>query len=222
MGYDMYWVKKDSEDEAAYQKAHDAFYSAVQTRDAIPKYQEALRQEAQKVVEERSAAMYKAQRYYFRANIWGMQRLRDIMWRAEMIHDVASDARPDHPRPEEFGLDDDVAWNMHDQHTYYAPKGEAEPVTDERYHKWRAAYDNWLTWAPEVPGMPIWKFGSNDGWVVTPIEILGALHKWGENGNPTPSSLGLDTGDEPGWDEWWALWIQYLIDAAQHDGFEVH
>jgi hypothetical protein len=63
-----------------------------------------------------------------------------------------------------------------------------------------------LRYAPEVPGIPEWKLGSNDPWLISSVEILGALHMLDRNGPPT---------DPP---EWWDDWVAFLRSATEHGG----
>jgi len=71
------------------------------------------------------------------------------------------------------------------------------------------------------PTIPLHKFGSNDGWYVTPGEIRAALDAWEnfEAGTPdgfSPKTLELVQT------ELWGEWIAYLELAAEHDGFRVY
>lgn len=119
---------------------------------------------------------------YFRLNAWGMRWCLGEMAARHMIFDAG--------RPPEFP---DVA--------------DWEPMTDAD----RRALDEVLSWhGPEVPGIPAHKFGTNDGWIVTPAECEAALQlaeKW-----PPPA-------ENP---EVWKRWLDYLSRAREHQGFEVH
>lgn len=99
------------------------------------------------------------------------------------------------------------------------------------------------TW-PEIPGdwesaagelkrehpaggstIPVHKFGSNDGWIVTPAECLEALAAWhahteGERDDAL-SAAGIDRND-PAWAKLWRQWLAFLELAAHCEGFEVH
>lgn len=131
-------------------------------------------------------------RGYFRLNGWGMAKARDVMEPLGMVHWVGE--HPPFPEPASFGL----------------PRWPDEEDTDPRAVEFLAAVEQVLVWTPEYPGIPGWKLSSNDGWIVTPIEIMGALHQ-------------LDTAESiPELPEWWAEWVAYLLRAVEHDGFRVY
>ncbi|GHO60047.1 hypothetical protein KSB_85220 [Ktedonobacter robiniae] len=65
----------------------------------------------------------------------------------------------------------------------------------------------------EIPtGIPAYKFGSNDGWLVTPDELSAALAAY---------DACIADGVEPPAFTWWGDWINYLRRAASHGGFRV-
>lgn len=129
----------------------------------------------------------KARRSYFRLNVWGMARYRDVMEAVGMGFWAEHPAWPD---AEEFGFttrehgwaaqevmregNGDLAYD----HGY-----EGVTVTEddlEKAKRWQAAVDNVRSAHPaEIPGIPLVKFTSNDGWVVTPAECRSALELFG-------------------------------------------
>lgn len=66
-----------------------------------------------------------------------------------------------------------------------------------------------LRWGPEVPGIASWKFSSNDGWLVTPIESKSAIDIWESADSPVPRhSDGVECS-------WWPEWIEYLRKSVE-------
>ncbi len=120
---------------------------------------------------------------YFRLNIWGMKVAREIMYPLGMAHDHGREGQPAYV-------------TCPDEHYDRAERCDCN--------------DPWLSYSPEVPGIPAWKVGSNDGWIVTPIDCQGALHMLAANG---PAE------DAP---EWWDGWCSFIQRAAENGGFRVH
>jgi hypothetical protein len=86
---------------------------------------------------------------YFRLNIWGMATMRAIMARSGVM--LSADCVwPEHPGDEHFDDDGEPL----------TPKGRA----------FRDAVEAVLRQSPEQGKVPFFKFGSNDGWVITPEE----------------------------------------------------
>lgn len=133
----------------------------------------------------------------FRLNIFGMSRYRDAMLELGMAHESRSLATQSdwESLPEDYDSDSEEA--------YY----EALDKITSRHAEGTA------------PTIPLHKFGTNDGWLVTPDEIRASLAKWDEwNGAVLTSK---ETADLVG-TEYWGKWIDYLRLAADHDGFRVH
>lgn len=133
---------------------------------------------------------------YFRLNIHGMSRYRDAMLQIGMAHNsdnpVETDEWPEYPEDVE---DSD----------------EAEAKYNELADPLRARH---ITADPTIP---LHKFGSNDGWVVTPDECHTAVTIWGvwddQEGQDRPEVVDTD---------YWHQWIGFLRSAADHGGFRVH
>jgi len=105
---------------------------------------------------------------------WGAmgRYMRGYLVPAGMVHEVGVGNQPRWPEPEDFGTTEDAceAWMFEG----------AEPSSGVvEYHE---ALDKVLAWAPEAPGIPVWKVTLNDPWLITPIELQGALHLWGASG----------------------------------------
>lgn len=186
MGYDMYWQKKDPEDVAAYEAAYGVFQAACRARDLHGRGS-AEAELAQKKVDETYDALGRAERYYFRLNIWGMERCRQLMSEAGML------CTPERPTSEDWQSIPDYDEDDSDGGAAY------REANDKLCREHRG----------ECPGIPIHKFGSNDGWWVTPAEIRAALAN--AEGYAAPVEV-----------EWWGDWIEYLKGAIDHDGFRVH
>ena len=139
--------------------------------------------------------------------------------------EVAWDAM-DNARPEYFRLN---IWGMSDCRSHMADFGmicEPEPHTRDDWDEVnkRAAdateeesediYREILSdHRGECPGIPWWKLSDNSGWYVLPAEIRAALHAY---------LTKRQEGKEPPDTYYWADWIQWLKDAAEHGGFRVY
>jgi hypothetical protein len=130
---------------------------------------------------------------YFRLNIFGMARYRDAMFNLGMLDNYAQGGV--FPKAADF-LND----------TEY--QEECRKVTD--------AEDMRPT------GIPPYKLGTNDGWLVTPREIHEALENYA-------LTAGSDR-DEQLWEiaslgteerQYWNKWILFLRRAEKHGGFRV-
>lgn len=143
---------------------------------------------------------------YFRLNAWGMARYAGYMADRGMIFEAGE--HPPFPKAEDFGL----TWEQIEAYRYpeYA---EGVALTDdqrERAAKYQAENDAVLSWhGPEVPGIPAHKFGTNDGWIVTPAECQAAVKLGREH--PPPEK-------DP---DYWAKWLDYMDRASRAGGFEV-
>ena len=139
---------------------------------------------------------------YFRLSIFSMSRYCQHMAERGMIFD----AGPYPPFP------DGGDWDKIDQFRYPEFYQDSAPLTEEEIQAAKehlAATDEVLSWhGPEIPGIPGHKFGSNDGWIVTPAECEAAYR------------IGKDK-PAPDGEEKWAQWLDYLHRAAAHGGFEV-
>lgn len=209
MGYDMHMVGEIPGEAEGLAALEPQYRAALAHRDTFPKeahgsYQKGIDKEqfawggtfanadpayaaAQAEVMRLSDAKDQAHRSYFRLNIWGMARYRDVMELVGMGH--WSD-QPDFPDPDDFGFSSREAYWAASETVNegggldYAHGYEGITLTQEMLDaatKAKAAFDAVLAAHPgETPGIPLWKFGSNDGWHVTPVECSSALQIFGE------------------------------------------
>lgn len=160
---------------------------------------------------------------YFRLNIFGMGRYREAMAKLGMAFDAGD--RPAWPDAEDHGTTHEDAWAAE------CPEDDPEgfkALTPERLEKANAflsAQRDVLGWHgdADIPGIPLHKFSTNDGWIVQPAECEAAVQvwekfaaEWGEAAvQGFLSRRGIDA-------DYWRRWIEYLRSAARHGGFEVH
>lgn len=135
---------------------------------------------------------------YLRRNIFGMGPVRDDMERLGMGFWAEKYVeQPAFPRHDSYG----VTYNDEDE------------VVGDRAKEYEKDLADHLSWhGPEIPGIPLHKFCSNDGWHVTREECRAALHLYEEalkSGEPHPESFMDDV-------------IPFLREAAATDGFEVN
>lgn len=143
---------------------------------------------------------------YFRLNIHGMGWCVDEMAARGMVFDAGQP--PAYPMPDSFGL----AWELVEAVEYPEDCPDAK-LTDEQREavgKYLAERDAVLAWhGPEVPGIPVHKFGTNDGWLVLPAECEAAVR------------LGRQSSPPAEYPDIWAKWLDYLERASRAGGFEV-
>ncbi|WP_328902325.1 hypothetical protein OHR86_22560 [Streptomyces sp. NBC_00441] len=198
MGYDMYTVQEADADEQAAVKAAGEKCSALvrpwTLTEGTPE-----REAAEKAQREAFAAYDAAQKSYFRLNIWGMSVCAQWMDRLGML---TGEAAPEWPELGAYGLDD---W----------PDGDDNDLSDAD-RKYLAAQAAVLAHEPQpVTGIPAHKFGSNDGWLVTPAQCAAALAMWEKA--PAEHRKAVETERE-----WWPSWIAFLAHSQERGGFRVH
>ena len=117
---------------------------------------------------------------YFRLNVWGMSEARAILAEAGVVRNAPC---PSFPRYEDFPNDD--AYND----AVYALVAAPAPG--------------------DAPGIPAFKFGTNDGWLVLPIEIQ--------------SGIAYANREHPYWRAGLAEWIEEFVTwmEGSTDGFRV-
>jgi hypothetical protein len=197
MGYDMYWVEVPPEMKAAAEVALKVASNATG---------------------EDAKAAWKAydatQPYYFRLNMWGMGLWVERMAEFGMVVD-SKYKQEDWPTAEQFGL----TWEQVEAETYDANYERCRP-TSPAVIAYVDARDAFLRERfTDQPGIPVHKFGSNDGWVVTPEEIKAAL-KVAPEAVLVEDSGGPDGARKPL--ERWLPWLEFLRGAAAHGGMEVN
>jgi hypothetical protein len=188
MGYDMTWENRNGCDVEAYEAARERFYEAARVRDSSGRgtgaADEAFRQ------------MAAAEKWCFRLNMFGMSRYVGFMFEHGMVYEAQQ------PRwPTSDGLTDED-WATEDT------GHETEPM-----RRYQSAAEKVRKAHGDQPGIPSFKFGSNDDWHVLALECSSAVEIWEAAGSPI-----LDGGDGGAY---WREWIQYLRGAAEHDGFRV-
>jgi hypothetical protein len=222
MGYDMRWLRADDDEAVAVAAASGVFHVACAERDALDdaeKGQSPRYSAAQEKVHATYAALGDAEKSYFRLNIFGMGRYRDLMERLGMAFEDA--AHPAWPEAEDYGLTKEQAWATECPEEY--PDIMLTPVQQEAGRKYAAEQDRILRWhGKEIPGIPLHKFGSNDGWHVLPAEAEAAVRIWAEfvkvNGDEKALALVAEAVTDTGY---WLKWIAYLTGAITHGGFAV-
>jgi hypothetical protein len=149
-------------------------------------------------------------RNYFRLNIFGMSRFADAMYQLGALRDGYTDESPSWPDEPEG---------------YWAWKDGCVEVGEDQatvYRKVEEQYRAKLTWSPagEVTGIPAHKLGTNDGWIVTPEECFVAASTI-RSADPDRVAQVLASCEIARVD-YWNDWVQWIADASEHGGFEVH
>lgn len=171
----------------------------------------------------RKASVAESDSSYFHLNAFAMRPYANLMSRLGMAFE--DEPEPQFPKPEEFG----TTWD--DLNAVQYPQDPPNAGwTDSRLVavlKFQEAVDGALAFhgKADIPGIPLHKFESNDGWIVLPVECEAAVRIW--------QKFAADEGEEKALAivteelgerqvETWAEWVAYLAGAARHDGFEVH
>lgn len=149
---------------------------------------------------------------YFRLNMWEMGVYADAMDQLGVLADgyTMDDAPkwPDYP-------DGYFEWKYEEEGVEFTPEQIAafQKVTEQT--------DARCSWSPAgVLGIPAHKFGTNDGWLVTPDECRWVSSKL-STAKPDDITAALEkagVNDR----EYWDSWVKWIGDAADHGGFEVH
>lgn len=176
MGYDMRWEKSPPPEFIERQEAaRVVFEAAVAARDAHPRGSKEA-DELQVAVSDAYGEMQLADIGYFRFNIWALGPARDALYEAGVI--VENEDPGEWPEPSEFGLDEwpDVQWDGNTQ--TWVDWDTREPITDEKQlaflEKARGVRDH-VAEGDATGGIPMYKLCTNDGWLVTPGEIVTGL-----------------------------------------------
>lgn len=230
IGYDMFTVlPMNAEDQAAYETATTAFHEAVKAQSALP--------DGEGGVDAASAEMDRRHRSNFRLNIGGMSLFADLMSAFGMLMGRNAEAPP---WPDADGLDDndaDAAYDLREERlkdmaVRYGSRTGTDALKDEKpstetVSKAVSDYADRelfkLLWVPQpVTGIYVDKFSSNDGWVVTPVEIRAALETYRKcPGETVARGLGRAGLSEYRVQRWYE-WIDFLEYAGEHGGFTVY
>lgn len=231
MGYDMYLVKSV---ECPDKEAADAEWNAALAARALlerppspPDWKEqgidpfdtstwpdSEYKTAQLRVEAASERMYKADLNYFRLNIWGMSRAREIMDRLGMLVDAK---RPMNWPEWDYDKSDHEPYECEVEGCEVKATDDPYDVTALTCAQFREKHDQVLRWTPlEAQGILVEKLCSNDGWIVLPSEIKEALTIYGQHSPEVRKAIEDET-------PWWTDWLKFLSRAAHEgDGFKVH
>lgn len=236
MGYDMYMVHKpEGEDErvAEIRKEIDAArerYGKIVLSNSMGRTSVEA-EEASEVVEKLYTVLHETQKSYFRANIWGMEVLRNVMFDFGMIYVGDKDDElpefPDFPEvsdPEEsdileemiYSLRDDTQINIEDAPPHLAMV--ANVYNEQRLDA--------LTYHPRGGSViPLHKLTSNDGWVVSTHECAEALKAYVKAIDDRCTTAVFDkhfpAKDFNGWYKFWENWVVFLRTSMNHGGFRV-
>lgn len=207
MGYDMTIVQERDQAEKDAIAAAAKHIKTLASPHSVPEGEE--RAAAEKAWKEGWDAYDKADRSYFRLNVRGMSRCCDLMATLGML---TFEEAPDFPRLEEFGLTD----YPEDPADYDGEEREkAEKELTDGGRRYLDAIEAALAFEPvPVRGIPVGKFSSNDGWLVTPAQCEAALSAW--QAQPEAARTHVTGGIE-----WWDSWIAYLTYAKDRGGFRV-
>ena len=144
--------------------------------------------------------LIKADPNEFELNASGMTTAKVVMSRLGMLdHDTKHDLWPNQadygvtPAMAQLGPEDDEPREL----AYFRAAEDA--VRDKQ--------------AENPTGIPLYKLGTNDNWLVTRDEITAALGAY-------RTALGDGASDCELW--WWPYWIEFIERAAKHGGFRVH
>lgn len=209
MGYDMYVRAPSADDLEVKEAAHAKLVEAAARRDNGTGTQDE--------VMAAWAEMDAADPTYFRWNVWGMMTGREILFRIGAMYD--STMGVGFPDAGDYGLD---------MEQVYEADGEIypDPAKQANYEQYRLAVEIALTVpSPEQDRLPSHKFGSNDGWIVTPAECRAAVEIIDATSEERLRTAIVDAGEEGDDIAYWVDEIKrfrnFLDYAAEHDGMEV-
>lgn len=213
MGYDMHIANPDPAVEAAVAALQPAVDEAVAARNALrsddPGYAA-----AQAAVHAAYDAIDAARVDYFRLNIHGMGSMRDTMHNLGML--AGTYEQPRFPELSDHGLTQEEWWAMD------------EDSADPRAVAMRAANDAVLVWSPpDEPGLPVHKFGSNDGWHVTVRDCTSALALFDRAAAERPDAVAAAraewtfSGASTSYFDAWIAFLRRGADPARN-GFRVY
>lgn len=176
---------------------------------------------------------YEGQPEYFRFNIYGMQSMRQIMSRAELLDD---DVDVDWPEFPPAGWDEERAWMLVEAIDAERAEDSSDPDGALRVEPpptlpERVAVTSYLAArdavravrSPNPARVPTAKFCSNDGWLVTPDECLvlarGLRRALDDVG---PALWEVEDLSDHEARRWIEQWIAYNALAAENGGYHVY
>jgi hypothetical protein len=158
---------------------------------------------------------------YIRLNVWGMGTYAQLMHELGMVYPSTSrggwpewDRYPDDEKKQE-------QFEAAHEHLEYGVELDA-PAPDDVLAAAREYVEAGRVIRVTHPDggqvIPSHKFGTNDGWIVTPNEIVAALAEYlhRDGGRIVLDRLGTEDRKA-----YWDQWIDYLRRAVENDGFEV-
>ena len=102
---------------------------------------------------------------YFRLNIWNMEKYCELMELLGMLNESPSPEFPEH--------------DLYDIPSITSPDGyEEDDENSAAFKAYMADLARVTNFLSPEPGIPVVKFCSNDGWLVTPSECESALTTW--------------------------------------------
>lgn len=190
-------------------------------------------------------AMHAARTSEFRLNIFGMAKVAQVMLDLNVCR-ADYQRHPDWPEFDKtltcwlVPLDTNTVRALEPNEWYsewreepqFRSKEYVEPGEDvvKLFEEHRAANEAVLRWRPEEPAedyrIPVHKFGSNDGWLVTEEEAFyaGNMLKTIRDAEPERyyAVLGKAGLTEPERLRYFDEWINYLIAMSNRGGFRVY
>ncbi|GAA4595797.1 hypothetical protein BJY16_001797 [Actinoplanes octamycinicus] len=227
MGYDMYTVVVPDGEAQQVEEIRKQFFAAARIRDTLSSDDPTFLFAQDRVVQLHEL-LRNTQKSYFRLNIWGMGRFRQAMHELGMAYACDLPGQfPPWPQGR-LGQIAEALLEQEDPADYLAKYGrtaaEKAAPTDTEIAAVRARQEQAEALLRSHPGdtagIPLYKFGSNDGWIVTPAECMDALAAWyrasDEQRERALANAGIDDI------EYWNAWLDYLHRACFCEGFAVH
>lgn len=153
---------------------------------------------------------------YFHLSVWGMSAYARAMHELGMVYEVAPTGA--WPKASDHGTTHEHIDTVEDGNPEGIQITAVQEAAARAYLKLRDAH---LSQHPgNTPGIPSFKFGTNDGWLVTPDECKAALaaYRAADEGKREAVLAAVRQPWNPGyWDEW----IAFLEGAVDHGGFRV-
>lgn len=156
---------------------------------------------------------------YFRLNIWGMSHAVDELVRVGVMEQAPC---PEFPQPAEFGLTewpehawDDArqVWTLYERSADGWEYAVVEPDAHELAFLMAVRSVEEQPRSGDCHGIPTYKVGSNDGWLVTPTEIRTGV-AWADHHEGDGWRQGLT--------DYVCDFVAWMERTADIGGFRVH
>ena len=159
---------------------------------------------------------------YFRLNIWGMGTYTQVMFDLGMVY--ISKSPGGWPEWNRYPDNQEKQGQFEAAHAHV--KG-GEDLAEDVPADVMATTREYVAQSDEIlrhhadgsDVIPSHKFDTNDGWIVTPAEILAALAAYDARPDRDEHVLARLGGADR--KAYWDTWIAYLRRAVDRDGFEV-